>query len=376
MQHLPFLPQTEIPYLGGPNYAGEGLEAFVGIQGWTRASLRQNNLEDRSPKSRLAFLQSLINIALPIEILNVRGVKATHKTFCPDGKLLDTSAMPGLINSMAMNGLNLDPVAREEQFSRVQHLIRFTSSCSPRQLFRTTEYLTLAMVCMLDTIISVMYRLGISSVNDELPTPDDISVQQVLLPSKLLIEAGWCPKQVSELQSSSIITQYYLTTLERDKAYTHNACTPQSCAGTKVESATYQTCHTTSCINCDHVAIDEAAVEEHISKGVVPRIHVRLSEQQVEPPELSVSGTGPYVAISHVWGHGRMTLYLLHHALALMISIQLGIHTGTAYPCASCGASLPWQENVCTRSAQTIPTERSGLIHFVCHTMTRRGKKH
>lgn len=74
MQHLLFLPQKEIPYLGGPAYAGEGLRAFVTRHGWTPISLRDIDFRDRSPCSEFAFIQFLLNIAIVIEFHQIRHV--------------------------------------------------------------------------------------------------------------------------------------------------------------------------------------------------------------------------------------------------------------------------------------------------------------
>lgn len=282
-------------------------------RGWTMASLSRNDITDRSPRSRLAFLQALLHVALPIEILRIRGVRVTHQAFCPNGKVLDTSPLPGLIDSITMNPQDLSPALKEQHASRAYSVFRSALDCVPELLCRNTEDITLAIACMLITIAKLAVFLRIVPHENILKV--DYATSTHLSPIELLFQSGWCPRKVAEVYSlTNISSLCYVTTLKRNpKVSYHEGCTLSRCITSQVESKTYQTSHTDSCDGCDHVAIDGVEIMKHISQGVVPRIQVglvggNLAEQQ---PKISITDNGPYAAISHVWAHGRTTPHLV-----------------------------------------------------------------
>ena len=202
MQHLPFLPQTPVPFLGGPVYKGEGLEAFVKNYGWSQHRLKfgtdpdgdpekvaADNLENKADRSRLAFLQSCFNIATIIEFLKIGGVDASHKTFCPHGTEIDTIELPRLINEMAIRLSGVQWVATGDETRRVYSILRFTCSCMPPVFPETTDAIFVPMLCMYDTIFLISDEVGIYSESSDISK--DIHTES--RPTKQMIEAGWCP---------------------------------------------------------------------------------------------------------------------------------------------------------------------------------------
>ncbi|KAL8782699.1 MAG: hypothetical protein Q9213_005178 [Squamulea squamosa] len=300
MQHLPFLPQRQIPYLGGPAYLGEGLESSVNHRNWTPASLSRNNFNDRSLRSRLAFLQSFLNVALVIEFLQIRDVKATHKTFCPNGTAIDTSKLPGLINAMGRAGESLTSPEKEKQYHRAKRIMDSVSVCTPDYFWRNTDEVTLAMGCMLHTLARLTRLLNIE-FEGELPRFQTLETGQHARPIELLSQAGWCQRQIAELYNfTNAISLYYITTLSRvHQRGDHANCTATRCIASQVDSETYETNHITSCSGCDHISVDEGEIIKQVEKGIVPRLSVNTSL------EIQVMDAGPYAAISHVWAHGQ-----------------------------------------------------------------------
>ena len=232
MQHLPFLPQKEIPYLGGPAYAGEGLRAFVKRHGWTPVSLRKINFRDRSPGSKFAFIQSLFNIAIVIEFLQIRHVQVTHKMFCRNDSVLDTSVLPSLMDAMAKNEEPNHPkrrLSKQEQAFRAHEIFGFIDSCTAHDIHRNMEDETLSMLCMIYTLAELA---GLQDFLGLLPPGSNHMTlrgpfTQHLQPVENLLHAGWCPRQVAELHSlTGPISLYYITTLTRNHKFgNHTSCT-------------------------------------------------------------------------------------------------------------------------------------------------------
>ncbi len=310
MQHLPFLPQKEIPYLGGPRYAREGLEAFVKRAGWTPTSLRPSiNLESRSPSSKLAFFQSLLNIALVVEFLEIRGVRAEDPEhfLIHNGSTLDTTELPQLLDKMYEKGGGIAPPIEEEQDEEEQEgraakLLGIVLSYLPKDFWRKQDDVTLAAGCMVYTVFNTATFLGLlpNFLVHQYTTTQEIPLHLL----EVLSKAGWCPRQIAELSSTDPLTLYYITTLKREpRIKDHQRCTTSDCVVSHVDSGTYQTSHTPTCTGCHHVGLDEAHIRMLIAQGIVPRVSVEAMGR--ESPVVHVADTGPYVAISHVWAHGR-----------------------------------------------------------------------
>lgn len=309
MQHLPFLPQTPVPFLGGPTYKGEGLEEFIKNNGWSHDRLKEGagpdqNLENEASTSRLAFLQSCFNIAIIIEFLKIRGVDASHETFSPNGTIVDTTELPRLIDKMSIV-LGANSVARGEQTSRVRSTLELIGSCMPEIFPETTDAISIPMLCMTDTIYGCASILGFQEsveLNNKIYTASR--------PIKQMIEAGWCPRQLSELDTiCRMITRHYVSTIKRTPKFTcHTQCTPHRCVSSNLDSNTYRTAHVSTCNgDCRFIGIDQEDLLIFLEQNIVPRIYIRIpKDTSPQPePELAVRGSGQYMAISHVWSHGR-----------------------------------------------------------------------
>ena len=290
---------------------GEGLDAFVKNNGWATTDFENINFQSRSPRSKVAFLQSLLNIALVIEFLSIRGVRASNRDFIRDGSFLDTSALPSLVDSMSLKETDLDPVVKENQAARMKSLFEFAERCTSDQIWRNSDEVFLGIACMMVTLSRLARLLRIVPEGHRLKVSGQGG--QHGLPIETLFEAGWCPRQISELYSSTNpLTLSYITTLRRDHSIgSHENCTPSKCVNCQVDSETYVTKHTSTCSGCDHILVDAVAVTTCIAQGIVPRLSVDYS---ADCPTISVTDKGPYTAISHVWAHGRRfpnTLFII-----------------------------------------------------------------
>ena len=308
MQHLPFLKQKAVPYLGGPPYRGEGLETFLKRHGWSDSTLSCDMRIDESPEARIAFLQSLLNIAILIEFLKVRDVSAVHEDFCQDGTTIDTSALFGLIDDMARNEIGLSPIAKEQQTRQVHSIFKLAWSCTPPEFMLRQGYTALAVSFMGSTLRQLSERLNFISSSDDIP---DKSVPNRIFQVELLSQAKWCPRHLAELYSSSDeIYLYYVEALSRNpRVGNHGLCTASKCASSQIDSKNYQTVHTDACGGrCVSLLVDQEELSGYLCQDIVPLLNVKFPAglPTDKSPEICIAGSGPYIAISHVWAHGRM----------------------------------------------------------------------
>ncbi|KAL8789750.1 MAG: hypothetical protein Q9213_001001 [Squamulea squamosa] len=299
MQHLPFLPQKKIPYLGGPAYRGQGLEAFIEQHGWTQDSLRYRDNDDddeRSPSSKLAFLQSLFIVALVIEFLSICDVESWREVFCLNNAFLDTSVFPALLEAWVEQSKVMDESIVK---ARAHKSLEFATSCMDNDLWRIAGDITLAMLCIYTTLTEFTEELS-----DSIIARRWTNIQAI----KLFMDAGWCPRQIAEVAFlvKSPLDLYYLATLKKEhRVGIHIACTASTCLASQIDAKKYVTSHIwdyclSSDFQCPHVAVDEAEIEEALSQDIVPRVSFDVAKG------ISIRDTGPYVAFSHVWAHGRL----------------------------------------------------------------------
>ncbi|KAL7904555.1 hypothetical protein GGI35DRAFT_489670 [Trichoderma velutinum] len=79
----------------------------------------------------------------------------------------------------------------------------------------------------------------------------------------------------------------------------HRACQNNLCAADHVDDATYVTVHTEEGCKCKWVQANSEKICAMLENGKIPRIVIS------KDMELVVTDSQPYVAISHVWAHGR-----------------------------------------------------------------------
>ena len=118
----------------------------------------------------------------------------------------------------------------------------------------------------------------------------------------------------------------------------HDACTKTQCVALDVAEATYQTAHATNCPNsngCPFVSVDQDKLVKIISLGDIPLVKLKFASNRNNTFEVklhSSSSGAPYVAISHVWGHGlgnpksnslpRCQLLHLHQLVSTLMSAE------------------------------------------------------
>lgn len=221
-------------------------------------------------------------------------------SFCR-GSVLDTVALPGLVNLMAAKGANLDSAVKDSQKLRAKKMWSFVRSCVPMAVLWQSEDVSLPMYCMLQTISKCMLFLGMILAG-EFHGLESVEGHTMVLEPKF--DACWCPRQIAEVHSSSgVLPIRYIAALIRNPKFKdHTPCIRDKCSACQTDPDDYVRCHTTSCTGCVDISADEAKIIGLINQNLVPRISVAFpgDDLTLRGPELSVRGEGPYVAISHV----------------------------------------------------------------------------
>ena len=308
MQHLPFLPQKKVPWLGGPRYKGEGLSVFLNRHGWAKESLRLAELADQSSGSAIAFVQSLLNVAILVDLFGIFGIRVDHDLFCrnrTDGAVIDTSALPVLITLIARIAASMADYVKKASADKIGSLLEFARSCKPYGLSRDKEAVTLGIAVLLQSLSKLLPYAGVIHYIPQIYDKFNVGCAIV----DILYQDQWCPRQILKLSYADIIGVYYVTTLKKNPTtHIHRTCTSSKCIANQIESQSYKTRHVNSCKGCDHIVVDQTRILDCINRDIVPQVYISPESQGSTHalPKLHVTGTGPYSAISHVWAQRRM----------------------------------------------------------------------
>ena len=174
---------------------------------------------------------------------------------------------------------------------------------------------------------------------------------------QLLIERGWCRRQVAFLtESLHVECLYMLSCIERpDPQFRHTKACEIDCIANKVDRSTYKTRHVCQSAACAFVAANQEKSFAILQAGLVPLIEVQDFDKVSEIEFLVTKRRAPYVAISHVWSHGlgnpegnslpRCQLARLSKMVASLYPSELG--------------SVPfWIDTICV---PTVPAEARAL---------------
>lgn len=131
-----------------------------------------------------------------------------------------------------------------------------------------------------------------------------------------LVNRGWCPSVLPFAKSLGISILQYVVAHEQE-GFTANAshekCTIHTCKVNDVDLSSYRPAHTNDCDkdNCRLITADNDQLEACLRSGNFPLIdatQLYLSKVLLTPACLPVIPYQPgisFVAISHVWAHGR-----------------------------------------------------------------------
>lgn len=131
-----------------------------------------------------------------------------------------------------------------------------------------------------------------------------------------LVKRGWCPSVYPFAQSKGLSMLQYAVALEDEgfnRNTTHDKCTIHGCKVNDVDLATYEPTHTKDCneYKCQMVTADNEQLTACLRAETFPIVDAtRLILGGALPatqslPVIPYQPGIPFVAISHVWAHGR-----------------------------------------------------------------------
>ena len=125
-----------------------------------------------------------------------------------------------------------------------------------------------------------------------------------------LVSDGWCPTERSLLfRNYNVTCQFYATHLSRpglDKDHVAKKCTESQCNAYTVEvdkMADYETVHSPSSCNCDHIPMDHQTLTDILARDIVPAVTLEANSSDIKIKVVPTQ-TGSYIAFSHVWSDG------------------------------------------------------------------------
>lgn len=126
------------------------------------------------------------------------------------------------------------------------------------------------------------------------------------LVERLMIERGWCRRQVAYLSESLHVECLYMVSrIERsDPQFRHSILCESDCIVNKVDRQTYRTNHACHDDSCNFITADQKKMFFALQNGQLPLIANRDYLGSTEVELLDTEQVGKYVAISHVWSHG------------------------------------------------------------------------
>lgn len=158
-------------------------------------------------------------------------------------------------------------------------------------------------------------------------------MRPVELLQKRFLEFGWCPhehKMLCNLVMFDTTAIFIASRLKRtfsSRELSHAACSSDRCSASFIKPGTYSTRHTSRCLDnskCTFLGFDSGYLAQQIEEGRVPLVRLDSiiyedaektylgSEYEETLPLLPVqerlemqhTGSGHYIALSHVWSHG------------------------------------------------------------------------
>lgn len=122
----------------------------------------------------------------------------------------------------------------------------------------------------------------------------------------LMLERGWCRRQVAYLtESLHVECLYLISRIERpDPQFRHSNACELDCVVNQVDRETYKSQHLCPDSSCGSVAADQAKMFAMLQAGHLPLVANRDYTKSDEIELLDTQRAHTYVAISHVWSHG------------------------------------------------------------------------
>ena len=125
---------------------------------------------------------------------------------------------------------------------------------------------------------------------------------------KKMIEAGWCPFDVSNLSTrfDSLQTQAFLSHLDQTcRGRSHEHCSEQDCTSYQIVKENYHTAHVESYCSCELLTIDIDEIHRILESEAIPILQISKLDRAEPMVQIVASSPDiPYVASSHVWSDG------------------------------------------------------------------------
>lgn len=317
MDHVPYptnpaLPLLEVNFVCGDieKYDGLGFIDYPVRQGWSpyTGSSQWANCSSEVAAKRA---QSWLYFGLLHEIF---GAGYTQEKFLKPkpngiGFLVDTRNLPDLL--FKLSRLKYHEWPEIYNFNKSKDL-EFVNRCRPICVEVNLQSDILDRYGVECRTISLSTKVLLQSVqtaicNLEQDQSQSIMATNAVFPTRLtydrMVEAGWCPKQATDLSAYSVIGAHYLAALPRKHfGAGHENCNAKVCVSNNVDENSYVVAHTSEHCQCQMLAPELPEVIQAIKEGDIPLISISLTPEG--DPQLTVLNASPdaqYTAISHVW---------------------------------------------------------------------------
>lgn len=336
MDHLPEIenlayPLPKIPCFCRPeDYDGHGVRDFPARSGWTLDEEKgPSRIADHTTliESPNAMLQAWLYFGVLHDVLSIGGLNVKMQDFMQtiNGELFVTSRpLRDYIKQLAQNA---DGMTEEECRGRQERasdclgfvgllLNFFWNPSSISRRWSISSHLPLDVVMSIQILIETFKDLGLRiwtvSAN---PSPlHSVFARRAVNPLvSRLQERNWCPSEIRLLFDLLDLTGVHLASLLRRpyaQGLSHKRCSDQECLALQTSETDYTTIHADDCPGetaCTDIVIDQSKISNIYRMGGMPIIDVRFASDGT--PKVRIldfySNTVEYVAISHVWAHGR-----------------------------------------------------------------------
>lgn len=327
MEHIssprsPAFPRPEVPVLSSLQYDGLGFATFPQRHGFDRDLMLQGDYSQHTSSNAAGFMQAWLYFGTLFEVLGSECGAARlfimHQEGFEHGKVT-TTLLEDLV-SKRLHSLwlllhddygkawsiylgivaSLRTLCEFCSFSTVEGDNRKFASRWPLppavdMSFRSMgHYLTASLYAGLHCLVpfnTIYLRFPVAY----------LSIAQ-------LRQAPWCPSEITMLtEHFSPCAFHYISELARTQAgLDHSRCTSRLCHARQIDTAVYETLHTTSGCSCSHVVAPLDQVASILRKRQIPLLTIVSNDTNKTPLLLVEPYTGKqtYVALSHIWSDG------------------------------------------------------------------------
>ncbi|KAL6718132.1 hypothetical protein ACLMJK_004219 [Lecanora helva] len=270
--------------------------------------------------------QAWLFFGLLIEVLKVSDIHVTAEDFIQvEGcdRFIDTRSLPNYLSEWERKELLLPEKSRKTHFRRQQQMIMISNQFRLHQISgqwwqdsllqwveRPKESYIIALPLELQMSLTILCdTLDRASRRARGILKSDSS--EPMLQNQFLINEfrarSWCPSEIAfVLQNLDDSSSCFVSQLDRRRLdVNHSNCSDNKCLAFSVVTEHYRTKHTSDCLGCEDVSIDDQELASTLQRRQIPRACLRMSEPaSTLPIGLHVVESGPYIAISHVWSDG------------------------------------------------------------------------